>query len=151
MIQGAASPTIAQRLLRGRLGPALARASSERFFRQQFGSIFSEGHPLSDEEAADQWCLICAEGGRTLGHKLISYMDERERHSDRWLGAIRNWPKPLHLAWGLSDPVATPRVLDGVRTLRPQAPLERLDDLGHYPQIEDPGRLAGALRRALAA
>ena len=27
MIQGAASPTIAQRLLRGRLGPALARAS----------------------------------------------------------------------------------------------------------------------------
>ena len=55
MIQGAASPTLAQRLLRGRLGPVMARLSSERFFRQQFGSIFSEGHPLTDEEAADQW------------------------------------------------------------------------------------------------
>jgi len=149
MIQGAASPTIAQRLLRGPLGPALARLSSERFFRQQFGSIFSPGHPLSDEEAADQWSLICAGGGRTLGHRLISYMDERERHSDRWLGALRDWQKPLHLAWGMVDPVATRRVLDGVRTLRPQAPLIPFDDLGHYPQIEDSARLAGALRQAL--
>jgi pimeloyl-ACP methyl ester carboxylesterase len=151
MIQGAASPTIAQRLLRGPFGAALARASSERFFRQQFGSIFSEDHPLSDEEAADQWSLIRAGGGRTLGHKLISYMDEREKHSGRWLGAIRNWPKPIHLAWGLSDPVATPRVLDGVRALRPSAPLTAFDRLGHYPQIEDPSALAGALRDALRA
>jgi pimeloyl-ACP methyl ester carboxylesterase len=150
MIQGAASPTIAQRLLRGPLGPLTSRLSSERFFRHQFGSIFSRGHPLSDEEAADQWCLICEGGGRTLGHRTISYMDERERHAERWLGAIRDWPKALHLAWGMVDPVATTRVLDGVRALRPRAPLTAFEDLGHYPQIEDPRRLAGALRDALA-
>lgn len=151
MIQGAASPTIAQRLLRGRLGPVMARLSSERFFRQQFGSIFSPEHPLSDEEAEDQWSLICAEGGRTIGHRLISYMDERERKAERWHGAIRDWPKPLDLAWGMLDPVATQRVLDGVRALRPQAPLTPLDRLGHYPQIEDPGAIAAALRGALDA
>jgi hypothetical protein len=33
----------------------MSRLSSERFFRQQFGSIFSPGHPLTDEEAEDQW------------------------------------------------------------------------------------------------
>jgi pimeloyl-ACP methyl ester carboxylesterase len=151
MIQGAASPTIAQRLLRGPAGPLMARLSSERFFRQQFGSVFSKAHPLSDSEAADQWSLICAGGGRTLGHRLISYMDERERNAERWHGAIRWWPKPLALAWGMRDPVATKRVLDGVRALRPQAPLIQLRDLGHYPQIEDPGALATALKAALRA
>src|SRR5918995_5099617 len=45
MIQGAASPTLGQKLLRGPLGPLAARLSSERFFRAQFGSIFSPGHP----------------------------------------------------------------------------------------------------------
>ena len=150
MIQGAASPTIAQRLLRGRLGPVLARLSSERFFRQQFGSVFSAEHPLSDEEAADQWSLIAHEGGQRLGHRLISYMDEREAKAERWHGALREWPKPLHLAWGMEDPVATLRVLDGVRALRPAAPLTQLDGLGHYPQIEDPGRLAGALESLVA-
>jgi pimeloyl-ACP methyl ester carboxylesterase len=151
MIQGAASPTLAQKLLRGPLGPVMARLSSERVFRQQFGSIFSPGHPLSDEEAADQWSLIVNNGGHRLGHRLISYMDERERHAWRWYGALRNWPQPLHLAWGLLDPVATTRVLDGVRELRPQAPLTPFDDLGHYPQIEDPSRLAAALTASLHA
>lgn len=151
MIQGAASPTIAQRLLRGPIGPAIARLSSERFFRQQFGSIFSPQHPLDDDEAADQWCLVCAGGGRVLGHRLISYMDERERHAERWLGALRDWPSPVHLSWGMVDPVATVRVLDGVRALRPQAPLSAFEDLGHYVQIEDPRRLANSLRAALGS
>jgi pimeloyl-ACP methyl ester carboxylesterase len=164
MIQGIASPTLAQRLLRGPLGPLVARLSSERFFRDQFSSVFSPSHPLSDEEAADQWSLITNNGGQRLGHRLISYMDERERHAERWHSALRDWQprhgessasRPgspaLHLAWGMVDPVATTRVLDGVRELRPQAPLTRLDDLGHYPQIEDPGRLAEVLRKALTA
>lgn len=149
MIQAAASPTLAQRLLRGPLGPLFARLSSERFFRKQFASIFSPNHPLTDEEAADQWSLIAHNGGQRLGHKLISYMDERERHADRWYGALREWPKPLHLAWGMQDPVATQRVLEGVLALRPNAPLTRLDDLGHYPQIERPAAIVGVLKAAL--
>jgi pimeloyl-ACP methyl ester carboxylesterase len=151
MIQGAASPTLGQRILRSPLGPLFSRLSSERFFRQQFGSIFSPGHPLSDEEAEDQWSLICAGGGRTLNHRTIRYMEERFKHAERWHGALRDWPKPLHLAWGMQDPVATEQVLDGVLELRPSAPLTRLKDLGHYPQIEDPARLDEVLRGVLAS
>ncbi len=151
MIQGAASPTLGQRLLRGRLGPVASRLSTERFFRHQFGSIFSPGHPLTEDEAADHWSLIAHEGGQRLGHRLIVYMNERERFAERWYGALREWPGSLHLAWGMLDPVATTNVLDGVRKLRPGAPLTRFDDLGHYPQIEDPARLAGALEAALDA
>jgi pimeloyl-ACP methyl ester carboxylesterase len=164
MVQGAASPTLGQRLLRSPIGPLFSRLSSERFFRQQFGSIFSPGHPLTEEEAEDQWALICACGGRTLNHKTIRYMEERFRHAERWHGALRDWPAhqgdssasrpgspPLSLAWGMLDPVATENVLNAVLELRPQAPVTRFEDLGHYPQIEDPGRVAEALQRAFDA
>jgi pimeloyl-ACP methyl ester carboxylesterase len=149
MIQDAASPTLGQRILRSAVGPLFSRLSSERFFRQQFGSIFSPGHPLTREEADDQWELISAGGGRTLTHKTIAYMKERFKHAERWHGALRDWDKPLSLAWGMLDPVATEAVLDAVIALRPKAPLTRFDDLGHYPQIEDPGRVAAALQVAL--
>jgi pimeloyl-ACP methyl ester carboxylesterase len=151
MVQDAASPTLGQRLLRSAVGPLFSRLSSERFFRQQFGSIFSSGHPLTDEEAEDQWALICAGAGRTLNHKTIRYMEERFRHADRWHGALTNWEKPLSLAWGMVDPVATENVLDAVLELRPAAAVTRFDDLGHYPQIEDPERVASVLRASIPA
>jgi pimeloyl-ACP methyl ester carboxylesterase len=151
MVQGAASPTLGQRLLRSRIGPLFSRLSSERFFRQQFGSIFSPGHPLSDDEAEDQWSLICAGGGRTLNHRTIRYMEERFEHSERWHGALRDWQGRLAIAWGMLDPVATEQVLDAVLELRPGAPVTRFEDLGHYPQIEDPGRVAEVLRGSLRA
>jgi pimeloyl-ACP methyl ester carboxylesterase len=151
MVQDAASPTLGQRILRSSVGGLFSRLSSERFFRQQFGSIFSPDHPLTREEAEDQWELICADGGRTINHKTIAYMDERFKHADRWHGAIRDWEKPLSVAWGMLDPVATEQVLDAFLALRPSAPVTRFEDLGHYPQIEDPGRVADALHAALDA
>ncbi len=151
MVQDAASPTVGQRLLRSAAGPLFSRLSSERFFRQQFGSIFSADHPLTDEEAEDQWALICSGGGRTLGHKTIRYMEERFRHAERWHGALTNWPKPVWLAWGMLDPVATENVLNAVVELRPAADVTRFEDLGHYPQIEDPERVADVLRASVPA
>jgi pimeloyl-ACP methyl ester carboxylesterase len=150
MVLEVASPTPAQRALRSPLGPLVARLSSERFFRHQFGSVFSDAHPLSDEEAADQWSLICHNGGRTLGHRLVSYMDQRETHAERWHGAIRDWHGALSLAWGLQDPVATTAVLAALRELRPEVGVSELPELAHYPQLEDPQRLARAFAAASA-
>lgn len=144
-----ASLTPSQKLLRSRLGPLAARLSSERVFRQQFGSVFTAEHPLSEEEAEDQWSLICHGGGRTLGHELIAYLDERVRFAERWHGAIRDWPGGLELAWGTEDPVATTAVLAALRELRPGIPVAELAGLGHYPQLEDPGRVADAIRAAV--
>jgi pimeloyl-ACP methyl ester carboxylesterase len=144
-----ASLTSGQRLLRSRIGPIAARLSSERFFRHQFGRLFSPTHPLSADEAADQWSLLCHNGGRSLGHRLIHYLDERERYAERWHGAVRDWDGSLSLAWGTQDPVATVAVLDALLELRPRMPVEKLTELGHYPQIEDPGAIAAVLRRAV--
>jgi len=149
MLLHLASPTVGQRLLRSRIGPAFARLSTRRGFRLQFARIFSRAHPLTAEEAADQWALLSHDDGHRRLPETIAYMAERERYTDRWHGAVRDWPGPLSLAWGLEDPVATTRVLDGLRALRPGVPVTELPGVGHYPQIEAPERLAAAVDAAV--
>jgi pimeloyl-ACP methyl ester carboxylesterase len=148
MLLHLASLIIGQKLLRSPVGPLLARLSTERFFRQQLASVFSKAHPLSDEEAADQWALLSYAGGRRRGHDLIAYQDERERYTERWHGAIRDWPGSLSLLWGMQDPVAGVPVLRGLQKLRPGVPVVELPELGHYPQIEDPGAVAAHIGQA---
>ena len=146
----AASLTSAQKLLRGPLGPLAARLGSRRLFDHQFGALFSASHPLDPAEADDQWALICHDGGRTIGHRLVHYLDERVELAPRWHGAIRDWER-LRLAWGLQDPVATTAVLAALRELHPGVPVTELPELGHYPQIEDPARMAAIVAQAVAA
>jgi pimeloyl-ACP methyl ester carboxylesterase len=147
MVLERASLTISQKLLRGRLGPLAARLSSERAFRAQFRRIFSRAHPATREELEDQWSLLAHGGGHRILDRLTHYLSERIEHAERWHGALRDWPGPLELAWGMQDPVSTPAVLEAVRELRPEAPFEPLADLGHYPQIEDPRAVAPIVER----
>ena len=147
----AASLTISQKILRSRLGPIAARLSNERGFRAQFARIFSAAHPLTDEEAADQWALLAYNNGHRIIDRLTYYLHERIAYAPRWHGALRDWQGDLRLAWAMRDPVCTEAVLDAVRRLRPDAPLTRFDDLGHYPQLEDPERSAAAIVSAVAA
>ncbi len=143
-----ATPPLGQRLLRSRGGPIFARLSSKRFFKMQFGSVFSDAHPLTDAEADDQWSLLTFNGGRRIAHLLVNYMDERERFTERWHGAVRDWPGNLSLAWGMLDPAANVQILAGLRELRPGVPVTELAELGHYPQLEDPEAFCAVLRRA---
>ncbi|MEO6859405.1 MAG: alpha/beta hydrolase [Solirubrobacteraceae bacterium] len=146
-----ASPTISLKLLRTPAGPLVVRLGNERAFRTQFGRIFSAEHPLTAEEAADQWALVSHADGHRLLHRTIHYMSERERLVERWHGAFRDWPGYLSLAWGLKDLVATPEVLAGLRELRPGVPVRELPQAGHYPQIEDPVAMAEVIAGELAA
>jgi pimeloyl-ACP methyl ester carboxylesterase len=147
MVLAAASLTPSQKILRSRLGGVAARLSSERGFRRQFKRLFSPDHPLSPEEAADQWSLLAHDDGQRILHRLIYYLHEREAYAERWHGALRDWHGNLRLAWAMLDPVATPNVLNAVLELRPQAPTTRFDDLGHYSQIEDPEAITSLIEQ----
>jgi pimeloyl-ACP methyl ester carboxylesterase len=138
-----------QKALRSPLGPVLARLSNRPMFTRGFARLFSADHPLSAGEAAAQWALLSHNGGHRITHLLSAYLDERVRYSARWHGAVREWPKPLGFVWGLGDPVATANVLDGLRKLRPEAPVVELPGLGHYPQIEDPNAFTDAALRLI--
>lgn len=144
------NPTLAQKLLRGPFGPLAARFANEAFFRRQFTSIFSAAHPVSDQAVADNWALMCWNDGNRLGHKLVSYMDERVVYADRWHGAIQRWQGDLKLIWGMEDPVVVPEVLDGLLEMRPDLTAVRFEDVGHYPQVEDPERFVEVLGEFMA-
>lgn len=146
-----ASLTWAKRLLRSPLGPLAARLSNRYVFQRQLARLFSAGHPLGRDEAEDQWALWRRAGGHRIAYRLIFYIGERTRFAERWHGAIRDWPGPLHLAWGMRDPVATPHVLSGLRGLRPASQVSELADLGHYPQIERPEAIALIIQDLLSA
>jgi pimeloyl-ACP methyl ester carboxylesterase len=138
-----------QKILRGRLGPVASRLITRQGFARGLGKLFTPAHPLTADEAAAQWALLSHNDGHRIGHLLISYLDERERYAQRWHGAVRDWPKPLGFLWGLEDPVATTNVLDGLRQLRPSAPVIELAGLGHYPQVEDPDTFTDGVLRLL--
>ena len=140
LVREQASLLWGQKLLLSPLAPLASRLSSEFSFRRQFAGIFSEDHPLSDDEAADQWALLTNHDGHRLLHRLIYYNRERVTSptAERWHDALRDWPGRLELAWAERDPICTEAVLQAVLRLRPQAKVTRLPGLGHYPQIEDP-------------
>jgi len=140
-----ASLLIGQKILRSRLGPIAARLTNERSFRRSFARIFSAEHPLSAEEAADQWALLAHNGGNRILDRLIFYLHERVAYAPRWHGALRDWSGRLELAWAGRDPICTEAVLQAVLALRPAAPLTRLSELGHYPQLEDPPAAIGVI------
>lgn len=151
MVIERASLTTGQKLLRSRLGPLAARLSNQPTFRREFARIFSERHPLSREEAEDQWSLLAWQGGHRILDRLTYYLHERVSYAPRWHGALRDWKGRLELGWAGRDPVCTEAVLQAVRALRPGAPLTRWPELGHYPQLEDPAAVTEAIRRVCAA
>jgi pimeloyl-ACP methyl ester carboxylesterase len=90
---------------------------------------------------------IMRDGGHLLLPRLIRYIEERRRNQTRFTGAIESDPSPLHIVWGLDDPIAVPSMVDTLRAARPDATFDLLEWVGHYPMVEAPARfLAAALR-----
>ncbi len=139
-------PRLGQRLLRVPvLGAVFARLATRRLFVRQIASVFGPDttppRPVLDE----MWDVIQVNGGARNYHRVIRYLDERKEHERGWLEALGSSGVPLLLVWGEDDPVAVPRIADEVKGYRPDARLVRLAGVGHYPQMEDPDRVAGEI------
>lgn len=92
---------------------------------------------------------------RSDGHlvltRLIRYIEERRQNEARFTGAIESDPSPLHIVWGLDDPIAVPSMVDTLVAARPDATVVRLDGVGHYPMVEAPARFLEAVLPGLGA
>jgi pimeloyl-ACP methyl ester carboxylesterase len=92
---------------------------------------------------------IMRDGGHLVLPRLIRYIDERRRNQARFTGAIESDPSPLHIVWGLDDPIAVPSMVDTLRAARPDATVDLLEGVGHYPMVEAPARFLAAARQGL--
>jgi pimeloyl-ACP methyl ester carboxylesterase len=92
---------------------------------------------------------VVREQGQRLLPRLIRYIEERRANERHFTGAIETDPSPLHVVWGLDDPIAVPSMVDTLLAARPDATSVRLDDVGHYPMVEAPARFLDAVLPAL--
>jgi pimeloyl-ACP methyl ester carboxylesterase len=92
-------------------------------------------------EAAAQ---VVHDNGQLLLPRLIRYIEERRANERRFTGAIERDPSPLHIVWGVDDPIAVPSMVDTLLAARPDATATRLEGVGHYPMMESPQRFLDA-------
>ena len=114
-------------------------------FKQGIAATFSPGHPASDAELDAQWQFASYGDGHTLLPRTIRYIEDRRAEEERFTGAIERHPSPLGVVWGALDPIAVYDMTARLLAARPDATLITLDDVGHYPMVEDPDGFATAV------
>jgi pimeloyl-ACP methyl ester carboxylesterase len=138
--------TLSQKLLRRpRLGPLFSRLANRATFRLQLRRTLARKEALSDAELDAAFAHIRRADGHLRLPAIMGYYDERRRFARRWIGALEALDRPALILWGARDPVAVMAIAEALAKETPGALLVRLDELGHYPQLEDPARVVREL------
>jgi len=138
IIAGKHRPRPTQALLIGPFGPIVARLMSESRFHKAFAAIFGPDTKPTKEELHHFWSLIKYKHGHLRLPRIIRYMQERKDNFDRWVGVLRDPPRPLHLIFGDQDPVSGAHMAEAYTELAREPSIDRLPTIGHYPQTEAP-------------
>ncbi len=129
-------------------GPAISAAIDEAVFSMALAPTFAEDFDAA-EDTATIWQSISRDDGQRIMHMLIHYMPDRERHAERWTGALEQTDVPRSFVWGMLDPVSGAHMAERIRERLPGAPILALEDVGHWPQLEAPEPVAAALLDSL--
>ena len=113
-------------------------------------SICSPSSRVSEEELEGTCELAARSGGLFLLPRTIRYIEERRRNEARFTGAIEDHPSPLQVVWGADDPIAVLPMVARLEEARPDASVEILDGVGHFPMIEAPERFLAGVQHGLA-
>ena len=111
---------------------------------------FAPDAKVDDDELRAMAELVVRDGGGRMLPRLIRYIEERRVNERRWTGAIESHPAPLNVIWGDMDPVAVWDMVGVLVKARPDAIVDRLTGIGHYPMVEVPERFNASLAAALA-
>jgi len=135
--------TLGQKVLRSPLGNVFARLNSRTTFERQLRRTF--GREPEEATLHAMWDLLSRDDGAARLPVTIGYVTERKRFRRRWIGALERFDRPLLVAWGRRDPVAVMAIAEKLAEGTAGARFETWDDLGHWPQVEDPPRVAATV------
>src|SRR5262249_36735677 len=130
-------------------GPRMGDLLTEELFGRGLSRTFSPSHQPSAAELHELWLSVIRHDGHRIGHRLIQYIPDRQRHRDRWVHALDTTAVPRHFACGHLDPVSGAHMADRIAAGIPGADLIRLTDVGHWPHPEAPQVVVEQLERML--
>lgn len=125
-------------------GPTIGPLITQELFTTALAPTFAPGYDAA-ADSADIWAAVHREDGPLISHRLIRYLTDRAEHGERWVAAMEGTDVPLSFIWGMLDPVSGAHMAARIRERIPQAPFLALDDVGHWPPLEAPDRVAAAL------
>ncbi|HKA90453.1 MAG TPA: alpha/beta hydrolase [Haliangiales bacterium] len=137
-------PTKVQRILAGPFGWIAERLISRGGFGQGLADVFGPRTPPSPELVDELWTLLRHNDGHLVVHRIIGYIAERRAQRERWVGVLQKTKVPLRVIDGAVDPVSGAHMVARYRELIPHPDAVELPNIGHYPQIEDPGAVLEA-------
>jgi pimeloyl-ACP methyl ester carboxylesterase len=125
-------------------GPKIGPRLTEELFVMALEPTFGEAHDAAADSAA-VWQALSRDDGQLIAHRLIRYMVDRRTNEERWVTALETTDVPLAFVWGMLDPISGAQMAERIRERLPRAPFLALDDVGHWPPLEAPERVAAAL------
>ena len=138
-------PRLIQRLLASPLGPWLGRNLSRRSFHKAIQRLFSDRYPPSLELLDDFWDLVRHAEGLRTSHLVGAFWKERRAHAEALLAATLANRERLRLINGALDPNSGRHMIEAYLEHDPHACVDWLEDSGHWPQLEQPERVAELL------
>lgn len=125
-------------------GPAISAILNEELFVGSIAPTFAPEYDAT-EDSVDIWRSMNRDNGQSNAHLIIRYITDRAQHADRWTSALESTDVPLRFTWGMLDPVSGAHMAERIRERLPHAPFVALDDVGHWPPLEAPERVAASL------
>ena len=142
---------LSQRIARSPLlGPLFGRLVFRGYFKRVMRRLWADPRQADDADLEAMWQGVRSHHGHLRTHQISSYIAERTRFRHRWIGALTRLDLSAHVLWGRQDPVAVAAIARKLADEIPDAELTWLDDAGHYPMLEEPGRWSDAVLRFLA-
>mmetsp|Transcript_664 Transcript_664/g.994 ORF Transcript_664/g.994 Transcript_664/m.994 type:complete len:484 (+) Transcript_664:235-1686(+) len=145
------TPKLQQALMRPLTGWIAARSLSAQSLASELASWFSKQRPASKQFLSDAYTSLRHRKGKQIQHKLCKFMKEQARYRYVWQGALelamRADPARMLFIWGMQDPLAGSQIAAELHNRYDKYGLKIHEhwDLGHWPHVEDPERVADAI------
>ncbi|MDZ4173277.1 MAG: alpha/beta hydrolase [Hydrogenophaga sp.] len=120
------------------IGPLMSRSAFERSMHPLFGEHAQPSTALLD----DFWSLVTYRDGLLVTHLVGRFWKERLRLRNRLVTPLMQRSVPTRFINGISDPNSGQHMANRYAELVPDADVIRLEGVGHWPQLEQPERVA---------
>ncbi len=136
-------------LLHPLTGPLVARLSSQRIVSRNIKQVYYDPARATTAELEALWAMMQHNQGRRVLHQVTQYIKQRYQFWDRWIGALQQTRLPIKIVWAKNDPVAVAAMAQTLHAEIADSELLELDELGHFPMLEDPQRWSDAVLNVL--